>query len=97
MSERIMPNSPNIYQVKNNNNGPRGKPSLMSGPKQYGGRVATSAPLGNNLSFCMTQNNVHKSKFCQLCQAKYPVPRVDKATLKVETIDCLYQVGVWIR
>jgi hypothetical protein len=45
MSESIAPNSPNNYQVKNNNNGPRGKPGLMSGPKQYGGRVTTSEQL----------------------------------------------------
>jgi hypothetical protein len=57
MSERISTNSPNNYPMKNNNS-LRGKPGSMSGPKQYGGRVTTSAPMGNTLSFRLTRNNV---------------------------------------
>jgi hypothetical protein len=47
--------SQNIFQVKNNSNGSSCMPVLTSAPINYGGRVTTSAPTGNNaLKFCTT-------------------------------------------
>jgi hypothetical protein len=60
IAESIL-NSPNNYQVKNNNNGLKGKFGWMRGPEQYGRRATTSAPLGKALSFCTTQNNMQKT------------------------------------
>jgi hypothetical protein len=34
---KYITNAPNNFQVRNNSNGPRGKPGSMSGPRNYGG------------------------------------------------------------